>query len=54
MLPICRNEWKESQDAIRVLRQKNIVMDLAKPGAKNECAGEGQQLFTRPADRNQY
>jgi hypothetical protein len=29
------------------VREKNMFMNLAEPGTKNECAGEAQQKFTR-------
>jgi hypothetical protein len=35
----------------RVVRQKNTVISPARLGTKDDCAGEGQQQFTRPKDR---
>jgi hypothetical protein len=36
---------------VRVVRQKNMVMGPAGPEPKNDCAGKGQQQFTRQTFR---
>jgi hypothetical protein len=33
---------------------KNMVMGLAGPGTKNDCAGEGQQQSTRPTNTKNH
>jgi hypothetical protein len=40
--------WKSRCMTPRVVRQKNMVMSPVWPRTKNDCAGEGQQQFTRP------
>jgi hypothetical protein len=42
--PVC---CQRSGTIPRVVRQKNMVMSPIGPGTKNDCAGDGQQQFTR-------
>jgi hypothetical protein len=39
---------RQTVPMLGVVRQKNMVISPAEPGTKNDCAGEGQQQFTRP------
>jgi hypothetical protein len=41
----------QTRSQSEVVRQKYVFMGPAGPENKNDCAGEGQQLFTRQKDR---
>jgi hypothetical protein len=48
---LSRGAENQSHNLVRVMRQKDMVMEPPGSGTKNDCAAEGQQQFTQNRSR---